>query len=304
MSPTCPPPTPVLSLPNTKGVVRNFRAVAGHKKIFRCAAPDNLGEVLTQLGANEQQPQADWDEPERTLLYDATLILDLRMESEIDAKKYRALTQLAPGGPFLEVSSLEELKNCTARRQLFCPSGNEGFTRSDLLTHTGNFWVSHTGWDGRDPAEKAGIMVQELNKRGLPGLFEVFLEMKAFMRTVLQSITVHLESNPDGKVVVHCSIGKDRTGVISMLCSKMLGMEDSDVLNDFSKSIVIRDIAVKKFQKFFGDNVDSEGFALSKEEAMQEAITNLLDRYGSIPLYLDSIGFGRDWQTRFRKAAS
>jgi len=287
-----------------KSTVANFRASAGCHNLFRCAAPDKLGNLLKETLPFEEKGQVGWPEPDRRILFDATLILDLRMDSEIDRKQYEALTHSAPGGPFEEVNCLEDLARSKSKRQHFRPKGEYGLSRAELLAHVGNAWIEKEVWCKADGAQKVDFLLEELNKRGLVGLYEIILETKPYIRTVLQAITVHLENHPDGKVVFHCSIGKDRTGIIAMLCGKILGLKDSEIAEDFAKSSSIREIAEIKFKDFFGDKVNTKAFAEATPAIMQETIKYIGNHYGSVAQYLDSIGFDCDWQMRFKSAVS
>ncbi len=287
-----------------KSAVPNFRASAGCHNIFRCAAPDQLGFLLKETQPSKEQNQYSWPEPERRILYDVTLILDLRMESEIDRKQYQTLTHSAPGGPFEQVNSLEEMAKSSSKRQHFRPTGEYGFSKTELLAHVGKAWVPSDVWEKANLSQRIDLLVEELNDRGLVGLYEIILETKPYIRTVLQAITIHLENHKDGKVVFHCSIGKDRTGIIAMLCGKILGLNDSEIAEDFAKSSSIRAVAEIKLKDFFGDKVDVKALAEATASTMQDTIGYIRTNYGSFEHYLDSIGFDRDWQMRFRKAVS
>jgi protein tyrosine/serine phosphatase len=65
------------------------------------------------------------------------------------------------------------------------------------------------------------------------GLVDVILESKLFISTVLKAITIHLENNENGKVLIHCNLGKDRCVIVIMLCESMLGMKDDDTVDSF-----------------------------------------------------------------------
>lgn len=284
----------------TTSSVENFRVSAGCQNIYRSACPDKLGGLLAQTGPLEKR---DWLESERIVLFDATLLIDLRMESEIQVEEYKSLAQLAPGGPFEAVSCLEDLTNSSAKRQCFRPAGAYGLTKPDLLTYAGKKWVPSRTWNEADLPQKKQLFLEELNKRGLAGLYEIILETKLYICVVLKAITIHLERHRNGKVVYHCSIGKDRTGCIAMLCGKMLGTSDSEIDDDFAQSESIRELAETKFRDMFGDGVDVAEFARSRKESMQATVEYVQSSYGSVSQYLDSIGFDSEWQSRFRNAA-
>jgi hypothetical protein len=284
--------------------VANFRASVGCQNIYRSARLDTLGNLLAHSAPLEKKEPSDWLEPDRKVLFDATLIVDLRMEDEIEREIYESLTRRAPGGPFQEATCLEDLTNSEAKRQHFRPCGEHSLTKAHCLAYTGKVWVPSRIWDHADQPQKKELMVQELNKRGLLGLYEIILETKPYICNVLQAITIHLGKHPNGEVVYHCSIGKDRTGVIAMLLGKILGSTDSEICDDFAESISIRELAEIKFREMFGPGVDVIAFSLSTKETMQGTIDYVETNYGSVSQYLHTVGFDSEWQSRFRKAVS
>jgi hypothetical protein len=249
-----------------ESVVPNFRKAAGVRNVYRSSAPDNLADYL---GSHQHLL-----EPERFILYDATLLVDLRSPSEVDEAKRRALIQGAPGGKFEEVDGLEAMFRSHARRQLLRFS-DCALTRSDFLKYVTLHWIS------KEELEKAGeesqheLVYQAINSHGLMGLAEVILESKLFICNVLKGITIHLERNENGKVLVHCNLGKDRSGVVVMLCEAMLQ-----------------------------GKVDAVGFSFALPQTMMLTLEYLRHKYGSITNYLDSVGFDESWRRRFVLVAS
>ena len=279
-------------------VVPNFRRAAGLRKLYRSSAPDDLADVL---GAHSPQHLS---ESERFVLYDATLVVDLRSPSEIDEEKSRALIQRAPGGEFEEITTLEELKRSTSNRQLLRLK-DSCITRSAFLKFATNHWVDPKELQETPLEKQSELVFHTVNSRGLTGLVEAVLEIKDFVCSVLQGITIHLEQRRGhGKVLIHCSIGKDRTGVIIMLCEAMLGVKDSEIVNDFSRSKCIKTLAERRFNELFQGKLDVNSFSHAKPQTMRLTLDYLRSKYGSVSSYLDSIGFDKSWQTRFVEAAS
>lgn len=68
-----------------KCCIQNFRQAAGLPRIFRCASTDPLANMF-------HLPESAWHEPERHLLQDADLILDLRSDSERNETQARLWT--------------------------------------------------------------------------------------------------------------------------------------------------------------------------------------------------------------------
>lgn len=288
----------------THTLIRNFRPVGHLRNLFRCASPDDVAKQLSfdKIQGKEFNDESKWPIPEWNILYNLTLMVDLRMEGEIDLECQSILLAEAPGGAFENVQRLEDFHVSNARRQHFritCP--DRKLSRADLTRHAGKHWFPREIWDKSDPAQQNQLMLRALDARGLAGLFEIILETKPFIATVLQSITLHLEKNPHGKVAFHCSLGKDRTGVIGMLCGSLAGFTDLEIVRDFEQSEDMHAIAFAKFEDFFDGHVDSNRFAESKPETILQTMKYLRDTYGTISNYLEETGFDQTWQSRFRQ---
>lgn len=277
--------------------VPNFRRAAGN--VYRSAAPDGLAEHL------DSGITFLYDE-ERFVLNDVTLIIDLRSESETDSAKRRAISQGAPGGGFVEVFSLDELmakRDC--KRHIFV-SAHFAPSKQVYLEYVMTNWISkeevETAKQNAD--EQAKALYRAINLHGLLGFVQVVLETKVFIVNVLKAMTIHLELNPDGKVLLHCSLGKDRCGMLSMLCQYMLGATDEEIIQDFARSSSVRRLAEEHLYKVFKDKVDIDSFANASPQTMMGALTYLRTKYGSVENYLDAAGFDEHWRRRFIAVAS
>ena len=270
-----------------RDVVPNFRSVAGLHQLYRSSAPDNLADLL---GC----PEKDLEQPEKIIFYNATLLIDLRNPEEQNRDKLQLLMDQAPGGPFLETNTLEMLKTNSSplHRQFFpCPLTS----RSDISSYAMNHWASSSEEANRISYDEA-FFWQVLKEHGVEGLFEIILSSD-YIDKVLKAITLHLEQNPQGQVVFYCSIGKDRTGTIAMLCQMLLGLPDRWIVDDFVKSSGIESLVKRSFRKVMSGSPGVLAEALP--EAMIETLKYVRNTYGSIELYLESKGFDASWQSRF-----
>lgn len=115
------------------------------------------------------------------------------------------------------------------------------------------------------------------------------LEGKESVRAVLSLIAVA----PDG-VLLHCTAGKDRTGLISALLLGLVGVERADLLADYqvSDTYLGEIILLDKVAKQFGVELPELAAFLgrSKREYLDDCLTKLTRKYGSIPNYLQAIG--------------
>ena len=209
----------------------------------------------------------------------------------------------------------------------------------------------------RQRQEKLHTMrIQTLNSRGLLGLNEAILETgQQGLCTALQLITIFMErmakeeeerraknqqytsdsSQLHDLIVVHCVQGKDRTGLLVMLCQAIIGLSQEEIVHDYHRS---HDILLKRRNRRTKQRIDSKQgvssaamqrvaattqshhhqtstvavtaakwdpsiFLGAPEEIMKCTLELLNTRYGSVaPGYLDHIGFGAVWRKRFQQA--
>lgn len=97
-------------------------------------------------------------------------------------------------------------------------------------------------------------------------------------------------AEPDGlPALVHCTAGKDRTGIAAALLLSVLGVDDAAIVDDYELSrihysdpklarLLLKDetIDVERYRSLFG----------APRDAMALLLTGLRDRYGSVERYL------------------
>lgn len=112
-----------------------------------------------------------------------------------------------------------------------------------------------------------------------------YFNMMEDASAIRQILGVIAES--DGNVLIHCAVGKDRTGVVSALLLKLCGVQDQDIIADYQVS--------HTYLKKFIDGLRKENphwpswVGTSKPEYMQEALEMLNAKYGSFDSYLNEI---------------
>jgi protein-tyrosine phosphatase len=151
------------------------------------------------------------------------------------------------------------------------------------------------------------MFIAALNERGLVGLNECILEAgQKELLEALKAVTVYLETHPTEAVVMHCVQGKDRTGLLAMLCQSMLDVSDDDIVADYYLSSVQLDdggaaaAAATAAVAVAQGKLDRRFFSGAPAEVMEETLSVLRRRYGSVqPGYLDHIGFNEAWRSRF-----
>jgi protein tyrosine/serine phosphatase len=129
------------------------------------------------------------------------------------------------------------------------------------------------------------------------------------MVIALQAVTVHLEQwgkekkGRPPRVLISCTLGKDRTGNLSMLCQHMVGASDEDIINEYAQSHCIREVAMEKVKNYLDGKVDLSCYADCDPQTMKKTLSYLREKYGSIDDYLDAIGFSASWRQRFVNVA-
>jgi protein tyrosine/serine phosphatase len=172
-------------------------------------------------------------------------------------------------------------------------------TKSDYIAYVTKHWITSQQLEETGEDNRSELVYRVVNAHGLMGVVEVILETKVFICTVLKAMTVHLEQRRDGKVLIHCTIGKDRAGTVSMLCQSMLGVADEDIVKDFARSSCIRSLAEIRYAEIFNGKVNVDSFSHASPQTMRLALHYLRNKYGSVANYLDSVGFDAAWQNRF-----
>lgn len=118
--------------------------------------------------------------------------------------------------------------------------------------------------------------------------YVMLLEEKETIRQIIECIS---DSLIKGGVVFHCSGGKDRTGLISMLVQSILGVDKNAILSDYHDTYenLMRSPVIQQWTKKFGTKYVECSPAL-----MDSAMKYLIHKYGSIQQYLISCNISQE----------
>jgi protein-tyrosine phosphatase len=106
--------------------------------------------------------------------------------------------------------------------------------------------------------------------------------------------------------VFHCSAGKDRTGLLSVIVLSVLGVDEPTVIADYALSGAAMERLRAKMMRKYPDNADEIAQldeAFSADPAQMEALVDhLRERYGTVEAYLTRLGASNELITALRAA--
>jgi hypothetical protein len=305
----------------------NFRKVGSFEThLYRSSCPDHAADILPAaqqrigVNCNLSLQQQELSDAERFLLHDATLWIDLRFSKEIDLNKVDSILLNAPGGSFerlfyddprgIETAMKVTTNQGRNRRIYLSHCDNPVFSEASFMNYASENWVCPEAMaNTKNANEQVMLISKAVESKGLLGLNETILETPKLMVITLQAITVHLEQwgkekkGRPPRVLISCTLGKDRTGNLSMLCQHMVGASDEDIINEYAQSHCIREVAMEKVKNYLDGKVDLSCYADCDPQTMKKTLSYLREKYGSIDDYLDAIGFSASWRQRFVNVA-
>ncbi|EZG55364.1 protein tyrosine/serine phosphatase [Gregarina niphandrodes] len=116
------------------------------------------------------------------------------------------------------------------------------------------------------------------------------------------SIALKIVALSQGPVLFHCTLGKDRTGVLGMLLLHILGASEQAIIFDYSLTECASEMYHNYAKKFIVDMSGlPESFCRATADVMRLTIDYVKRTYGSIDLYLDRFSFGPEWRSYLRR---
>lgn len=132
-----------------------------------------------------------------------------------------------------------------------------------------------------------------LKRDGLVGLYKAFLTNG---QVYFKEIFTVLQDPTNYPVLVHCSAGKDRTGLTIALVQSLLGCERNAIVDSYSVSTRNLDmVRIRKEVLAFGLGIE---FAETPKEVMIEVLAFVDKKYGSVSNYLLEIGIDLSAQAK------
>ncbi len=129
---------------------------------------------------------------------------------------------------------------------------------------------------------------------GFAVVYETFLETgRGAYRSLAETI-----ATTEGRLVFHCAAGKDRTGVAAALLLDLAGVDDADILTDYSLSCALLAPMLPEWMAGMAarglDPSRAERILASEPEDMASLLGHLRERWGSAGGYFRDIGVSDD----------
>lgn len=98
---------------------------------------------------------------------------------------------------------------------------------------------------------------------------------------------------PEGGILFHCKMGKDRTGIIAMLLLSLAGVMQQTIVDDYALTAIMLEEEHKRYLSQFSDPEERKAIAqdqLCLPEYAQKTLDHLTIKYGGVNRYLTTIG--------------
>ena len=111
-----------------------------------------------------------------------------------------------------------------------------------------------------------------------------YIEMLTLQKEIKKIFEILSKSD---RIIYFCNAGKDRTGVITALILKLLGVSEKDIIDDYMYTKVFMKEILKKYAN---NNTKILNIITPKRIYMEKFLEEFENLYGSIEKYLSLIG--------------
>ncbi len=128
---------------------------------------------------------------------------------------------------------------------------------------------------------------------------------KDFGSQIITALEVIAEAK-NHPLVFHCAVGKDRTGILASILLSVIGVQDTDIIKDYTLS---GPFMIELLKHIKSDPKMAEGakplpgyFWKATPKSMELFLTTLRQEYGTVPGYLKTQGAEKSLIKRLKKA--
>lgn len=149
----------------------------------------------------------------------------------------------------------------------------------------------------------------DLNHQG-DLLFDLYQRALDRRSNLFANVMQVMAEAPDGAVLFHCAVGKDRTGLIAAFALNLAGVESDDIIEDYALTTIpmqrhraqLESDAGPDAAKRAGIPADAVDKLFSSEPVtMRNTLNYIAEQHGSIADYLSAAGLSAAAQSRLRK---
>lgn len=156
--------------------------------------------------------------------------------------------------------------------------------------------------DGGDP-EANSRRYQNLTNMG--DFYLELMRQKEFGAKVIQALELIAEP-ANHPLVFHCAVGKDRTGMLAAMLLKLLGVKETDIIEDYTLSEPYMDELLEKLKNIPPKEGERpldipEYFWKASASSMVKLLSTLKKEYGSVEKYLKEMGMAENLPQQLRK---
>ncbi|KAG1137211.1 hypothetical protein G6F37_008746 [Rhizopus arrhizus] len=133
------------------------------------------------------------------------------------------------------------------------------------------------------------------------GVNQMYKEFAVYCQAEIKEALMVFTDPNNYPIEIHCTQGKDRTGMVSAFVLSIAGVPEDIIVSDYAKT---QKGLVPVYREMLEDVRRaglSDDFAEAPPQYMRDLLRFLKEKYGSIDGYLDTIGFGKQFRERVRK---
>jgi protein-tyrosine phosphatase len=104
---------------------------------------------------------------------------------------------------------------------------------------------------------------------------------------------LHVLARAEGVCLLHCYIGKDRTGIVSALLLNVVGVSEADIISDYLQSqenLRVIHEEIQSVRPFFVTKLQFENIISAKREYITALLAHLSQKYSDAEGYMRAIG--------------